>query len=386
MSEEKTQVLRLLEQGRISYEEALALLQALDGTTVAQRETPANETVPVDDFADDCDDEEDCWQPVRSELGQELQGLGEEISREVREALQEAGREVNSALSEVGEELRELGRDIDIPSFLQGLFSGNLGRHYTWHETRAVNVDSAIKNLGLNIYTKNGSVRLLPSDGEQIVARLQMRVQAASEAEAREQVGQHLHEQRVVQGEQLQLTWQVDDQVVGSISFEILVPRQLLVELSLSTKNGSVTVENVQVAGKIVTKNGSVKIDGSAYGDLHIETKNGSITALVGVGTFAASSKNGSVRCALEPTRDGKINLDASNGSVQAELVWQDDIGYELDLQTRNGRVSADLPGLVMETKEKHCLRGATPNWQEARTRTQVTAVSKNGSVSVRPR
>lgn len=399
MSEEKTQVLRLLEQGRISYEEALALLQALGGPTVAQQEEPKSEPatdfgpdlrddlVADDDDADDDDEgDEDCEQPDCSEYGRELQGLGEEISREVREALQEAGREVNSALTEVGEELRNLGRDIDIPSFFQGLFSGNLGNRYTWHETREIAIDSAIKAIALDIATKNGSVRLLPTDGEQVVARLQMRIQAASEAEAREQVEQYLYEQQEVQGDQLQLTWHVEDQLAGAISFEILIPHQLLIDLNLSSKNGSVTVEDLQAAGKIMTKNGSVKVNGITYGDLGIETKNGSITAQAGVGTFTASSKNGSVRCALEPLRDGNIKLDASNGSVQAELACEDGIGYELELQTRNGRVNADLPDLVVATREKHYLRGTTPNWQEARVKTQVFMASRNGSVSVRPR
>lgn len=384
MSEEKSQVLRLLEQGLINYEEALALLQAL-GDKDAGSKTPANEVCTEggsEEFQSGYDEDagEECCRK------QELQGLGEEIGSEIREALQEAGREVNFALNEVGEELRSLGRNLDLPGLLQGIFSGDFSKYQTWQETKEVAVDSSIKALDLAVNNKNGSVRLLATDREQITARLNLRLQAASEEEARKLAEAYLQEQQVVNGDTLRLTWQVAEQIAGSVAFEILVPHRLLVALDLVSKNGSISVQNVPVAGEVMTKNGSVTIEGTAYGDLEVETKNGSITIAADVGTLTATSKNGSVRCAVEPVRNGNINLAANNGSVQAELVCRDDIGYKLEAQTRSGRVTADLPSLVLATREKNHLNGATDNWEQARIKTQVTALSKNGSITLSSR
>lgn len=392
MSEEKIQVLRLLEQGRINYEEALALLQALEGAAgkreVGAREQVENidsEPVAFEQLEDDIyDHDAECWQPALNELGQGLHTLGAEISSEVRDALQEAGREINSALSEVGEELREAGREINIAGLFQGLLGTSWGPHHAWQQEKQIVVANTINTLRLVVANRNGGLRLLPTDGEQIVVRLQLRLQAASEAEARELAEQGLHEQQAVAGEQLHLAWHVDEQVKGSISFEILVPRRLAVVFDLASKNGSILVKDVRAAGKAETKNGSVKIDGDSYGSLEVETKNGSIAVVAGIETLLATSKNGSISCTLEPLGSGQISLTAANGSVQAELACQADIGYEVDLQTRSGRLSADLPGLAVLAREKDYLSGSTSNWEQAPIKAQVTALSRNGSVSVR--
>lgn len=82
MSEEKIQVLKMLEQGRINYEEALALLKALGGESVpptAAPPAPVSPEVAVNSHS------------LLQELGEELREIGEEIASEVQDALQEAG-------------------------------------------------------------------------------------------------------------------------------------------------------------------------------------------------------------------------------------------------------------------------------------------------------
>lgn len=402
MSEEKTQVLRLLEQGIISYEEALTLLQALGGTAEGERPTQESKgRLQADELACDCgEDEEDAYDDHEDEEEDEDEdeeedeyhhrrqrvSLGEDVGSEIREALQEAGREVNSALNEVGEELRNLGRTIDLPGLLQGIFSGVASQYQSWHETKEISVDGSIERLALTIANKNGNLRVLATEGRSITSRLRVRVQADDEAEARELAEAYIKAQQTVDGDQLQLTWRVTEQFVGSVSFEILIPRRLLVLLDLSSKNGSVTVEDGQVSGKITTKNGSVAVDNMAADELDIETKNGGINVRASVGVLTATTKNGSVRCSLEPVRDGRISLAATNGSVQAELACGDEIGYEVDAHTRSGRVAAELPGLVLATKEKGYISGSTGNWEHARIKTQLTALSKNGNVDLSSR
>lgn len=401
MSGEQNQVLRLLEQGLINYEEALALLRALGG--IAEGGMPPQRLHDLDEFPCACgddddedydheddfeDDEDDDLKDVEEEHSRKdsRARLGDEVSSEVRAALREAGSEVNSALNEVGEELRNLGRSIDLPGLLQGIFSGASNQHQSWQESKEISVDSSLTSLALAITNKNGHLRLLATDAENITVRLKIRLQADSEGEARKLAAAYIQEQETIKGDQLQLNWLVTEQIAGSVSFEILIPRRLLVTLDLSSKNGSVRVENVQASGKIVTKNGSVTVDETVTDELEVETKNGSIAVRADIGALTASSKNGSIRCTLKPVRDGKINLAATNGSVHAELVHRDDIGYEIDATTRSGRVAAEWPGLALGQKRRDHISGSTANWEQARIKTQVTALTRNGNIDLSPR
>ncbi|NLW16667.1 MAG: DUF4097 family beta strand repeat protein [Firmicutes bacterium] len=358
MSEERVQVLKLLEQGRITYEEALALLQALgDGGPAGKR------VDPVDRF------KSEERSSLLAELGQELREMGEEVASEIREAVEE-----------IREEL-ENGKEISV--WLQGLLGGNPDEHYSWQETRVVPIDGEIKELNLYISNKNGNFRLLATNEEQLTARLSLRVQADSEEEARQLVTSHLHEHQEETDDQLELSWRVGEQIRGSISFEILIPRRLLAHLRLVSKNGSISIEDLEIAGRIETKNGSIKVTGRTHNDLELETKNGSIAVTAAVGTLTATTKNGTLHATLEPICTGTLSLTTTNGAVHAQLAGGDTRAYELDLQTRNGRASADLPGFQPELREKNRVSGVTDNWEQAAIRTKVVASSKNGNISI---
>lgn len=363
MSEEKIQVLKMLEQGRINYEEALALLKALGGESVpptAAPPAPVSPEVAVNSHS------------LLQELGEELREIGEEIASEVQDALQEAG----SAISQ------GMGDGQALSGWLQGLL-GNWGQYCTWQEQREIAVDSHIENLSLYISNKNGNLRLVGTDDEHISVQLHVKVQADSEEDARQLVERYLQEQQEQEEGQLQLGWQVGEEIRGSISFEIGIPRRLMAYLDLTSKNGSILIEELKAAGRAITKNGSIKVMGQAHDDWEIETKNGSITIAAEVGTLTAMSKNGSIRCVLDPIRDGTISLTTTNGSVRTEVVTGEDRGYELDLQTRSGRASADLPALAPTVEERQCFKGTTDNWEQAAIKTKVVAASRHGSVSV---
>ncbi|HBK85265.1 MAG TPA: hypothetical protein DDZ53_04450 [Firmicutes bacterium] len=395
MSEEKMQVLRLLEKGQITYQQALALLEALGGADDPPQELIEKNVAPTagvktqNDAPKGQDVNADAglaMRSVASELGQGLQNLGEQISGEVRATLQEVGSEINSALHEVGEELRDTGRENIFADFFSDIFGGNFGKQHRWQQEKQIDLDTAINSLHLAISSKNGSIRLLPTDENQVTVRMQMCLQALSEVEAKDMAVRCVEELRAVVDEQLQLAWRVNEQAVGAIAFEVLVPRRLSVEFDLSSKNGSISVADIHANGIATTKNGSIRVDGPNYGDLKLETKNGDIMASASLEALAATNKNGSISCSLEPLCEGQIALATTNGSVRAELVCREDIGYKLEMQTRSGRLIADLPNLVVDLDKQDYLRGCTSNWETVKVKSCVTATSKNGGISVRAR
>ncbi len=399
MSGEKLYVLRLLEQGKVTFEEALALLEALQGSDDTSEKEESLEEVSVVQVEDEWDaqdededeDEEiegvdvaDAVQDALDEVGEELRSLGDEIREEIREALQEAGQEVQAAMQEVGEELRTA---VGAGTGLAGLFGGSFGPQYNWQEEREIAVGDDVKSLDLAIKTKNGRVRLLPAaaDSEQISVTIEYRLQAANEDEARAMAKQGLEETQVMRDGVLSLAFIANEAIKGTVSFTVYLPPELAAKLELTSKNGAISLQDVKGKGKLETKNGSIKVRGRCYEELEAETKNGSITIAASIGNLTASSKNGSVRASLEPlSENSEISLSTNNGSVRAALACDDEIGYSLDVETHRGGLKMELPGLVSQMQEKRRWRGTTQNWDTAKRKAQLTVQTRNGSISIR--
>ena len=381
MSVERLQVLKMLEQGKITYEEALALIQALNQSEGGSMEEPALEVGSSDDADSDGSDTVQRLRSSLSEMGAKLGTLGQQLG----EATQGVAGEVAESLQGVAEELSDVGQEVGKAVDWQALgrFFGEREPQFCWQEEMKIDVPEQVKTIGLSVNTKNGYIRLLPSSGEQIVVKTDYRLRAASQEDATEMAAQGLEEQQQLLDDKLDLAWTVTEAVRGTVSFEILLPVGIAMEIDLNTKNGDIFIKDAIASGKIESKNGSLKVAGGRYNQLTATTKNGSIHTTASIIDYAASSKNGNIRAVLQPMGDGKISASNSNGSIFLELPAAG-VGYQLDLLTKNGGLYLDLPELKLEADEKRRIVGVTRDWDAAAVKTQVAAVTKNGSITIR--
>lgn len=132
------------------------------------------------------------------------------------------------------------------------------------------------------------------------------------------------------------------------------------------------------------TREGGIAID-APLAALVADSRNGSIKAESPIGSVEARTRNGSVSAIIaDGPLTGDIVLESYNGSVTAELP--EDVNAQVELQTRNGRVSTDFP---LEVK----LEGATSSSQLRHITSvigtgghKVSLETRNGSVRLESR
>lgn len=440
MSDERVRVLQMLEQGLITYEQSLALLNALGEQTPAPRASASEasaaqiapedleddqmDAVAADDRDDDDvdedddeeedhdeeDDDEEClncadsgfrlntdrvvsdvresldaaYQDVKqamSHVSREMRHVGPQVSGEVRDAMQEVARDVGEAMRSVGEELRDALSEVQV----SGGWGFGWRNTYTFRDEEELAVSESAHILDLTISTKNGNVKVAAGDTDVIKLHVLKKVQADNK-----QMAQEIAETAVVRtleenGDRLKLQLMVPDIVSGvAVSFDLLVPKRLIAEANILSKNGGIYLEELNGSAQVESKNGELRILGGHYRSLTAETKNGSAKLMATVQDGSLITKNGSLRCLLKPAQRGRLRLESKNGSVVLEVPQDATQGYSVDASSLHGSVNIDLPDFQATLSDRKHRQGQTADFESKEKQLTIVADTKNGSVSIR--
>ncbi len=120
----------------------------------------------------------------------------------------------------------------------------------------------------------------------------------------------------------------------AKVEIEVMTPFKK--DLSLSTVNGSIYVENMEGKLSVSTVNGGVWIS-NHRGIIDLETVNGGLTLKEISGSLRAETVNGNIFIGLKEIVD-RVNLSAVNGSITVEAEGLDNT--EVKAETVNGSVS----------------------------------------------
>ena len=180
-----------------------------------------------------------------------------------------------------------------------------------------------------------------------------------------------------------------------SVSFVVRVPQNA--QLTATTRDGSITVENVSGNVNLRSGDGSIRA-GNIKGDIKAHTGDGSIAVSDVNGRVSLESGDGSIqlRGRVEDlhvrTGDGSIVIEADEGSAM-KGNWDVSTGdgsvafrvprnfnAEIDADSRDGRVRSEIEGLsaTNDDDERGKLRGRIGNGGHT-----VTIRSGDGSITV---
>lgn len=160
-------------------------------------------------------------------------------------------------------------------------------------------------------------------------------------------------------------------------SFTITAPESI--DLSLTTTNGDVTVQNMVGGIRATTTNGKVELTGTA-GTASVSTTNGSLDARVHRGAFYGATTNGTVDCDLAALRPSEnVGLATTNGKVT--LLLPDDVSAVIEATNTNGFLTIYDFTVVYEIQEEHHLRARIGSGAST-----VNITTTNGDVVVRRR
>ncbi len=283
------------------------------------------------------------------------------------------------------------------------------GNWFTTPEKRHCTYPAA-ENMKLEIMGKNGSVRLLPGEDKINVIYSIYTKQDVDEV-------MKLIDVRSSENELFIDASGVD----GGVSMEIRVPAIKYSSIKAMTKNGSLRC-NPFVAGyaEFSTKNGSLKIEGVNCPVIKANTKNGSVTLAdcvadrAGVETsngtitiqdseielLDCNTTNGSIRCSGSKSDNieantsnasismedfdivgdkGIMNLKTSNGNVRIKIP--NDIGAMFKAQAgRHGRVTVNFPCSINKNLE---YEGKTEGYENSQRKINITAKTNMGRIDI---
>src|SRR3990172_6433835 len=300
MNEEREMVLRMLKEGKISVEEADALLQAL----AEESETPAPAAEPGAGA-------EGPGVDIRVELGDLVRELTESIPKEVIHL---------ERLKDLGEFRRHFKFGWrGIVSALQGLGEGQA------EESSELPMVSGER---LELRNAWGDIRLSRSEDDRLRVKARKRVWAATAADATREA-EALSVQPRREGSTVYLgVRRVEGRV--RVDMDVLVSDGVAVVLDVA--KGDVRVEGLHGRVEVHVARGDVTLR-DVDGDVHLDVKSGDIVAGVVRGKVSGSVLNGDV----DATECGGVTLDIVNGDVSLRQVAGD-----VDIEAKNGDIEVE--------------------------------------------
>lgn len=409
-------ILKMLEDGKISAEEAAALLEALqDDEGDARRADDAGSGSDSARRAHGRKAPQDLASQISETIQSALRNVPN-LTDDVRDGWKEMRDDMRVALGDLRDELKKK-KLIDLSGFselLSHMREVGYGQAHEFEERISGTFADGTAPVRVELVTKNGNVQVQGWDRPDFEVVLRKKVYRRDEASAKETadaaVRVEVEKDRVV----------VDGRggSTVTVAIEARLPKSRLADLDAESQNGSVTVRGLTlVNGRAATTNGSVDVAQIAARRMHASTVNGrvvgeavdaescDVTTVNGSVEWAGASTrlnvksvNGGVRIAPEPpakateyeTSPAEVQMKSVNGSLRVTLPAR--VAIEVDAQARSVHLGEADTGLAVDeqtgkagvNRRVRASRQAQPSTQTQfpeRRALQIAAKTVNGSI-----
>ncbi|MGB9780018.1 DUF4097 family beta strand repeat-containing protein [Caldanaerobacter sp.] len=322
MEEEKMAVLRMLEEGKITAEEAAILLDALEGRNKVNFQKESKFSL-LDKF---------------KESVTVLPNLPEEI---IEEKLDKVEQKIE------GMKKIDFGNSI-ADGILDFIFKGKEEKLEKEFEFKDIE-----ENVSLRIMVANGDVVLKSWDNDYIRVKAEYTVRSG---------GRGLDVK--YEGNCLNI---VSDRTLKKAEIEVCLPDVRCEEVKLESVNGDISAENLNMKKvNIKNVNSDVNLKHVYLEEANISTVNGDISIY-------------NIKMNLPKAF---VKIDTINGDVKVRLE-DENLGVNYKLKTITGDCSVNLPGVSQTIKNKHYLKGSTKNFKEAEKKVEIQINSINGDITL---
>jgi DUF4097 and DUF4098 domain-containing protein YvlB len=379
---EKLRIMRLLREGKVSAEEALELLEALEGGRKKAAETRAEPREGLGSTKEESQKEgKDSFKDFGESVSSFFEKLGKDISSP--ETWQKVSMQVQEGMMKGAEVIRRAAKQ----------FRKNVG---SWSPFRAkanrefqLPLPDGSKKI-LRIVNPCGDVRIRgQSDQNMIFVSATIDGQDADEAQRRAQELNIMVEEShsIVKLEVPDLPGldaDLDIQLAPNMDIEILAGqgdvrvKHLDAKCSITLEEGDVRLDNLDGSIRIDLQNGDIHLEDIRAPELSIESQNGNSSLKHVEGNMSIRTNAGNVslkRCKGEKVHvevvsgnvnflhssplSGEMRVRIVNGTIQAELSDASDC--KLQLSSLNGAVDCKLK-LQEEAREAQRISGVLGN------------------------
>lgn len=398
LNEERMMILKMLQEGKISSDEAARLLEALDG---GQKQTAGdtgyNRQRPQVNYQDEIAKLRERINDWKREFNKNRNN--KDFDRMVDEFSQKAeklGKNVaNNAASFVDKLVDYVGSMVDTGSFN---FFGGLNVVEKTYEA------AAVEDMDLEVEGTNGQIVLKKHDDNRILIKSKIRC-------LQNNIGEVLAFQEGPSSVSLRLT--KTDAITLSVSHEIFVPAVKFNKIRLETKNGKIHVEDsITQVLESYTKNASIDLAGVRSDKISVDTKNSKVFLNYVIGRevnvdtknsiievrnlkvekLGAYTVNGRIiidniqNC--EGSADIAMDLKTKNGGIKVNMNDMENKGYKIKAQTTNGGINLLVPELLYRNDPKQYGSGKyaeteSSNYSNAQVRVDINAETTNGYIEV---
>jgi DUF4097 and DUF4098 domain-containing protein YvlB len=367
MKQQRARILKLVEEGKLSVDEALTLLEGLENHKVV----PEDKEEQLAAFVKSDEAEAEAEAEKKDDSYYKFQSAKEKVFEFVDSAFKK--------LKEIDIDFN-FGKSIEIAHIFQQPSTD-------FHD--------------LDIHIANGSVRLIPWDQEEVRVECQAkmyRVETLEEARTTFLQGVVFAIENNCLTFQTQHKWmkvetkvfipQTDYEKVrvrlynGPISAENMKVK----DLKMDTANGKITLDNLQgQKADVETANGKIQVKKSFLEEFEAETINGAIQFEGDLQKGNLHTFNGNILCAISGTTCEALFLKATTGNI--ELHVPEEIAVSGELKSNLGNFNVKLEGIQI-TEEKSemvqkYLRFETIKQMEKVV--QVNSETKTGAIRIKP-
>ncbi|NLK09143.1 MAG: DUF4097 domain-containing protein [Firmicutes bacterium] len=407
MNEERFLILKMVEEGKITAQEAATLIRALEEAPVyydtweeepesgGEQEEARGHWSTAEGFKEMIEKAGDSEFSRRLEqeatrFAKNVEGAAEKLSKVIEERIQ---RDVRPALAN----LPNFIANIPVVGEWMGHFSTITEEKEGWFTE---------EEARLEVVSKNGSISLEGWEKEHFKLLLHKKVRGADDQSIRERADEiaEIHED----GRSLRILSHAGPNEV--LHVKLWVPRGRRYHISFGTSNGNISVENLDAAaGGISTTNGKVQLTNLLGNRITARASNGAVECvhmvmqelilanangkIVADDIFAprleARSSNGSITvCPRGGVGQAQsLDLHTSNGGISVQLPADLQSACWLDASSSLGTIKSSLEGLQYFIKE-HSLgynrvQAETQGYAEQEGKISIYARTSNGAISV---
>lgn len=384
MQNERQRILQLVENGTISAQEALTLLEALEKkpqSTVEAQATPLLEKEQPSEQAQSDDTKQPKWFDFDDDLFKKKEG------KPTFESMQSDMTKLGTRLFDLLSTTLNRVKDFDVPHVGATEFEHT----YTFEE--------AITEVAVDV--PHGSVTIEPSLDDTIVVKCQVRGGLKQEEEAASQQTFFKRFVAEVDGKTLRL---ISDLKMTQVNLVLALPQKEYEAIQLKLINGAITVRDTKANkfrfnsyngnislqhasfkyAKLESRNGTIDIKHVNGRDLEVETMNGRVYVDGVVEEIDAKSLNGHVTVTTKTVFASKIKAETIAGNV--ELYIPKNMSLKGKLASNLGRIDVHLEDVVKHEEEQQFLMKSTTFEKEVEQsqKLYIDGQTKAGSISVR--
>jgi hypothetical protein len=248
--------------------------------------------------------------------------------------------------------------------------------------------DGSCERVAVEAATSNGSIAVEPCDGPGFSVEIRARARGAGvdPSSARSMLEEAI-DYKAGPGN-LRIACCCGRAVSGA-SLVIRLPRRFRYDLELETSNGKVEIGALECGTiSVETSNGRIDLDGTSSADAELETSNGRINHRGTAKRLAAETSNGSILVVPTGlTGEAFYELHTSNGSIQVLLDAGGGVGCRVDARTSQGAIRLALPDLAYQVNTKSMgheeIVAATPGYEASVHKVMIKAETSNGSITI---